>query len=61
MDRPPPLGQAKRRIDGNEIGTCLMHCVQYVLVAERNARLSPQATKEAQTCRTARRTCEIDP
>ena len=61
MDRPSPLGQAERRIDGNEIGLCLMHRVQNVFIAERDGRLRPQAVKKTQTCRTAPRTREVDP
>ena len=60
-DRPSPFGQAERSIDGNEIGPGLSYLVQYVFIAERDLRLRPQAAKETQTGRTARRTCKIDP
>ena len=61
MDRPPPFGQAERSIDGNEVRLCLMHCVQDVFIAERDVRVRPRAAKKTQTCRTARRTREVDP
>ncbi len=53
--------QTKRSIDGNEVRLGLLYGVQDVVIAERDVRLSPQATKEAHTCRTARRTREVDP
>jgi len=61
MDRLSPFGQAERSIDGNEIGTCLLYRVHYVVIAERDVRFGPQAAKKTQTCRTARRPGEIDP
>jgi hypothetical protein len=61
MDRLSPFGQAKRSIDGNEIGMCLLYRLQYIFIAERDMRVRPQATKETQARRTARRTREIDP
>jgi len=61
MDRPSPFGQAKRSIDGNEVRLGLSYGVQDVVIAERDVRLRPQAAQEAQACRTARRTREIDP
>jgi len=60
-DRPSSFGQAERSIDGNEIGPGLSYLVQYVFIAERDVGLRPQAAKETETGRTARRTCEVDP
>ncbi len=61
MDCPSPFGQAERSINGNEVRLCLMHRVQDVVIAERDARVRPQAAKETQACRAARRPGEIDP
>src|SRR2546425_11213755 len=61
MDCPSPFGQAERSIDGNKVGLCLEYRVQYVFIAERDVRLRPQAAQKAHTCRTARRTGEVDP
>jgi len=60
MDRPSPFGQAERSIDGNEVRLCLLDRVQYVVIAERDVRVRSQAAKKTQTCRTARRTREVD-
>ena len=60
-DRPSSFGQAERSIDGNEIGPGLSYLVQYVVIAERDVRVGPQAAKKTDTGRTARRTCEVDP
>jgi hypothetical protein len=38
-----------------------MHRVQYIFIAERDMRVRPQAAKETQACRAARRTRKIDP
>src|SRR3989454_4784681 len=61
MDRLSSFGQAKRSIDGNEVRLCLLDRVQNVFIAERDVRLSTQAAKKTQPCRTARRTREVDP
>ena len=61
MDCPSPFGQAERSIDGNEVRLGLLDGVEDVVIAERDVRLRPQAAKKTQTCRTARRTCKIDP
>ena len=58
-DRPPSFGQAERRVNGNEVGPGLMDRVQDVLIAARDSRVGPQATQEAYTGRTARRTGEV--
>src|SRR5437867_7209158 len=60
-DRPSSFGQAERSIDGNEIGPGLSYLVQYVVIAERDVRVGPQAAKKTDTGRTARRTCDVDP
>ena len=61
MDRLASFGQAERRVNGNEIGLCLMYRVQDVFIAERNVRVRPQASQEAHARRTTRRTRQVDP
>jgi len=60
-DRLSPFGQAERRIDRNEVGLCLLYCVQYVFVAERDGRLRLHAAQKTHPRRPPRRPREIDP
>ena len=59
MDRPSSLGQAERSVNGNKVGLSVVYLVQDVFIAERNVRVRSQATQEAHTSRTARRTREV--